>query len=77
MEEVYRLNIARFSLCRWLFSGAKVASFGAGVGSIFMSNLGCYGNEVSLMECYFTALPSIACVHSRDAGVVCEGLYKS
>ena len=54
-----------------------MASFGPGVGSIFMSNLGCYGNEVSLMDCYFTALPSIACVHSRDAGVMCEGVYKS
>ena len=56
------------------FIGARVDNFGEGTGSIFMSNLGCYGSEASLMDCYFTSTPPFVCDHSRDAGVVCEGL---
>lgn len=56
------------------FTGARVSTtFAGGDGPIFMTNLGCYGHEQSLMDCYFSTLISRGCDHTRDAGVICEG----
>ena len=44
------------------------ASFGVGTGDIFLDNVGCTGNESSLLECSYS---DHNCGHSEDAGVIC------
>ena len=73
---------------RWDFSDATVvcrqlgypravgprlsASFGAGSGPSWYSNVGCAGTEMNLTECSkWSDYTGSACSHSRDAGVVC------
>ena len=35
-----------------------------------MDNVGCYGSETSLSQCYHTTYHN--CGHHEDAGVVCQ-----
>jgi len=60
-------------VCRQLgYPGAERAttgaSFGRGMGPIFVDNAGCTGDEARLLDC-----PRVShnCGHSEDAGVVC------
>ena len=48
------------------------AAFGPGNGSIFMDNVVCDGNEVRLTDCASNPLAAHNCLHSEDAGVVCQ-----
>ena len=51
------------------------AAFGEGIGSIFLDNLMCKGNESTLMDCVDDEnIGTHNCEHSEDAGVRCEGM---
>ena len=53
------------------FKGAK---FGEGNGKIWLKNLGCIGNESSLLFCR-NANPNLGatgCTHAQDASVRCK-----
>ena len=67
-------------VCRELeFPGAtryyRYAYFGPGSGPIWLTNLGCIGNETSLDDCHDgTDIGNTSfCNHYHDAGVVCQG----
>ena len=49
------------------------AIFGQGAGPILLSDVQCSGTETSLIECYWTAHDIHTCLHSEDAGVICQG----
>ena len=49
--------------------GLSAAVFGQGTGPIFLDDLGCFGNESSLLDCSATTQHN--CQHSEDAGVRC------
>ena len=44
------------------------AAFGQGSGPVLLGNVGCSGNEYSLLSCSHVVT---YCSHSSDAGVVC------
>ena len=48
------------------------AAFGEGVGDIFLDNVLCDGNELRLLDCASNPLAAHNCLHSEDAGVVCQ-----
>ena len=48
------------------------AAFGQGVGEIFLDNVVCDGNELRLIDCSSNPLAAHDCLHSEDAGVVCQ-----
>lgn len=54
-----------------VFTGA---AFGPGTGQIWLTKLGCSGNESSLMDCRNAKanLGNTGCAHDRDAGVKCN-----
>lgn len=49
----------------------KEAYYGAGTGTIWLDEMGCSGNELSLFDCRHHTIGSHDCSHSEDAGVVC------
>ena len=52
------------------------AFFGEGTGPIFFDQLGCLGDEASLLDCStFSSLGLHTCDHSEDAGIKCVGKY--
>ena len=58
-----------------LFTGAQArarAAFGQGIGDIFLDNVVCDGNELRLIDCASNPLAAHNCLHSEDAGVVCQ-----
>lgn len=61
--------------CRMLGLGGgramKEAYYGAGTGTIWLDEMGCSGNELSLFDCRHNTIGSHDCSHSEDAGVVC------
>lgn len=60
-----------------IFSGAVAYSrayFGQGSGPILLNNVQCVGTEASLIECYWSAHNIHTCLHSEDAGVMCQGV---
>ena len=48
------------------------AAFGQGIGEIFLDNVVCDGNELRLADCASNPLAAHNCLHSEDAGVVCQ-----
>lgn len=48
------------------------AAFGQGVGDIFLDNVVCDGNELRLIDCSSNPLAAHNCLHTEDAGVVCQ-----
>ena len=52
---------------------SRSASFGAGSGPSWYSNVACSGTELSLTECgHYSYNFGSACSHYQDAGVVCS-----
>ena len=47
------------------------ASFGQGNGPVFLSNLGCTGNESSLLNCSNQGIGVVYCLDFNDVGVIC------
>ena len=47
------------------------AHFGAGVGAIYLDDVGCGGSESTLTDCSHNSF--ISCRHHEDAGVRCQG----
>jgi hypothetical protein len=63
-------------VCRQLgFAGANVARFvsyyGRGSGPIFLSEVGCTGEESHIWHCVHAGWKKHHCSHSEDAGVEC------
>ena len=50
------------------------ALYGEGEGPIFLDNVGCEGDEVSLLACSAQELGMNNCNHGEDAGVLCPGM---
>lgn len=50
------------------------AFYGSGSGPIFLSNLWCNGNEMSVLECNRNMYSVSSCYHYEDAGVKCIGM---
>ncbi|XP_071177691.1 scavenger receptor cysteine-rich domain-containing protein DMBT1-like [Mytilus edulis] len=48
------------------------AYFGEGYGSIVLDDLNCIGTETDIFDCQSGGLFQHNCVHSEDAGVVCQ-----
>ncbi|XP_057179428.1 deleted in malignant brain tumors 1 protein-like [Triplophysa rosa] len=68
-------------VCRELGCGnakeAKIfAYFGQGSGPIWMDNVNCFGGESSLINCRRTGWGVHDCLHSEDAGVICEAFIR-
>ncbi|XP_051748220.1 deleted in malignant brain tumors 1 protein-like, partial [Ctenopharyngodon idella] len=62
-------------VCRQLGCGAvlevkSAAYYGKGSGIVWMSNVNCFGNESTLMNCSYNRSPT-SCGHEKDAGVIC------
>ena len=71
-------------VCRQLgFDGALTAftwaraSFGKGVGQIWLDDLQCQGNEISISECSHLGWGVHDCNHYDDVGVVCRPAGKA
>ena len=47
------------------------ASFGQGNGPVFLSNVGCTGNESSLLNCSNQGIGVVYCLDFNDVGVIC------
>ena len=52
--------------------GTVTASFGRGVGPIFMDDTRCTGNETQLIQCPSSGIGSHNCLHFEDAGAICQ-----
>lgn len=50
---------------------ARDPPFGRGEGPIWMDNLFCRGNELSLDNCTFNGWGVHSCTHAEDAGLIC------
>ncbi len=49
-----------------------VNAFGPGTGPVFLDNLLCRGDEISLGECFSSEVGQHNCDHAEDAGVICR-----
>ncbi|XP_066047721.1 deleted in malignant brain tumors 1 protein [Chamaea fasciata] len=69
-------------VCRQMGCGKATAApgsayFGQGSGDIVLDNVGCRGNEVSLLRCNHTGWRIHNCAHYEDASVVCSETEES
>ncbi|XP_048767769.2 deleted in malignant brain tumors 1 protein-like [Ostrea edulis] len=51
--------------------GAYSSVFGQGTGPVWLNNLGCSGEELSVLQCRQSQIGKNSCHHSRDVGIVC------
>ena len=63
-------------VCRELFYTSPIAArskeyYGQGSGQIWLDNLKCNGNEITIGECPHAGWGMHDCEHSEDAGVEC------
>ncbi|ESO98994.1 hypothetical protein LOTGIDRAFT_89154, partial [Lottia gigantea] len=64
-------------VCRFLGlnNGGKAttgAQFGQGVGTIYLDDVSCRGDETNLDECLMNpSIGNVQCTHAEDAGVEC------
>lgn len=49
------------------------AFFGQGTGTVWMEDLKCTGQELTVKQCPSKALGTSTCSHTQDAGVICRG----
>ncbi|KAM4650663.1 scavenger receptor cysteine-rich domain-containing protein DMBT1-like isoform 2-T2 [Discoglossus pictus] len=66
-------------VCRELKCGRALrapveATFGEGVGKIWLESINCKGTESSLRKCHHPAFGKHNCRHNEDASVVCSGI---
>ena len=64
-------------VCRQLgyhgaLSAPHQAAFGRGTGQIWMDDVQCVGNELSISLCTHNGWGVHNCVHNEDASVVCQ-----
>ena len=50
------------------------ALYGPGEGLILLDDVGCEGDEISLLACSAQELGTNNCNHGEDAGVLCPGM---
>ena len=77
-DDSWDINDARV-ICRQLgyrdaFSSPGSARFGAGRGKIWLDDVNCQGDEISIVDCGHRGWGINNCGHSEDASVVCYGL---
>ncbi|ROI15305.1 Deleted in malignant brain tumors 1 protein [Anabarilius grahami] len=58
--------------CGNAIEAKKSAYFGNGSGPIWMNNVNCYGNELTLKRCRSRGWEVENCSHYKDAGVICQ-----
>ena len=53
------------------------STYGRGSGPIYLSYVGCWGNEARLTDCRNGGWGDHDCSHSKDAGVYCGGRLRA
>uniref|UniRef100_A0A3B5BFB1 SRCR domain-containing protein n=1 Tax=Stegastes partitus TaxID=144197 RepID=A0A3B5BFB1_9TELE len=76
-DDMWGLNNAQV-VCQQLSCGGAVqalgkAYFGQGSGPIWLDNVQCSGNELSITDCVHGEFGFHDCGHGEDAGVICDG----
>lgn len=79
MYEQCSRNLDNIFLLYYLVPAAPTAYsyayFGQGSDSIYLDNVGCFGDEPSLLSCVSQPIGTHNCGHSEDAGVRCDGNF--